>query len=76
MEHCKSLKCPSLHLALSLFTALYLFSFFNQMDTILSASYTPSQDDVLRSRVQTTGIIETAFRVGKLTYRYSVCTPL
>ena len=29
----------------------------------------PNVQDVLRSRVQTTGIIETAFRVNKLTYR-------
>ncbi len=40
------------------------------MDRILAPGYLPSVDDVLRSRVQTTGIIETAFKVNKLTYRY------
>ena len=44
-------------------------SYFSQMDRILTPGYQPTQDDVLRSRVQTTGIIETTFRVGKLTYR-------
>lgn len=39
------------------------------MDRILAYGYTPTEDDVLRSRVQTTGIIETAFKMGKLTYR-------
>lgn len=48
---------------------LLLLSYFHEMERILSADYMPTQDDVLRSRVQTTGIIETTFRVGKLTYR-------
>ena len=39
------------------------------MERILSPDFSPTEDDVLRSRVQTTGIIETAFKVGKLTYR-------
>jgi len=32
-------------------------------------SYIPTDQDILRSRVKTTGIIETSFRVGELTYR-------
>lgn len=44
-------------------------SYFSNMDRILAPGYTPTEDDVLRSRVQTTGIIETAFKMGKLTYR-------
>lgn len=44
-------------------------SYFSQMDRILAPGYLPKVDDVLRSRVQTTGIIETSFRVNKLTYR-------
>lgn len=43
--------------------------YFHNMDRILSPGYIPDEQDVLRSRVQTTGIIETSFRVGKLTYR-------
>ena len=44
-------------------------SFFQEMGRILSADYLPNEQDVLRSRVQTTGIIETSFRVNKLIYR-------
>ena len=32
-------------------------------------SYLPTDQDILRSRVKTTGITETMFRVGELTYR-------
>ena len=32
------------------------------MDEIANPKYCPTQDDVLRSRVQTTGIVETQFR--------------
>ena len=39
------------------------------MDRILSPSYVPDEQDVLRSRVVTTGIIETTFKVNKLIYR-------
>ena len=39
------------------------------MNRILEADYTPSEQDVLRSRIQTTGVVETAFKVGRLTYR-------
>ena len=43
--------------------------FFGEMGRILDANYVPHEQDVLRSRVQTTGIIETNFRVDKLIYR-------
>jgi hypothetical protein len=43
--------------------------FFDNMDRILSSNFTPNVDDVLRARVRTTGIIETNFRVGDVTYR-------
>ena len=32
-------------------------------------AYLPTDQDILRSRVKTTGITETMFRVGELTYR-------
>jgi len=37
--------------------------YFGRVDEIAKPDYIPSQDDVLRSRVQTTGIIETQFQV-------------
>jgi GTPase SAR1 family protein len=43
--------------------------YFSRLEQILADDYKPTEDDALRSRVQTTGIIETAFKVGKLTYR-------
>lgn len=43
--------------------------YFERMDDILDPSYTPNEQDVLRSRVQTTGVVETSFRDGKVTYK-------
>ncbi|XP_062508564.1 guanine nucleotide-binding protein G(o) subunit alpha-like isoform X2 [Corticium candelabrum] len=43
--------------------------FFDNMVRILSTNFTPNVDDVLRARVRTTGIIETNFRVGDVTYK-------
>ena len=39
------------------------------MNRILDPSYIPSEQDVLRSRVQTTGVVETSFKTGNITYR-------
>ena len=36
------------------------------MDEILHPSYTPNEQDVLRSRVSTTGIVETTFKSGNV----------
>lgn len=33
-------------------------------------NYLPTDQDILRSRVKTTGITETTFQVGELLYRY------
>lgn len=43
--------------------------YFQSIDRIAQPDYTPSQQDVLRARVRTTGIIETTFRLGDLVYR-------
>lgn len=43
--------------------------YFDRMDEILNPSYVPDEQDVLRSRVQTTGVVETSFRDGKVTYK-------
>lgn len=37
--------------------------FFDRLDAIQSDDYIPNQQDVLRSRVRTTGIVETAFEI-------------
>jgi guanine nucleotide-binding protein subunit alpha len=46
-----------------------LFSYFNSIDRIGDPNYLPTDQDVLRSRVKTTGISETKFIIGELTYR-------
>eukprot|EP00163_Fabomonas_tropica_P007430 TRINITY_DN1713_c2_g5_i2.p1 TRINITY_DN1713_c2_g5~~TRINITY_DN1713_c2_g5_i2.p1 ORF type:complete len:353 (-),score=128.43 TRINITY_DN1713_c2_g5_i2:366-1424(-) len=43
--------------------------YFDCIDRISDPNYLPTQDDVLRSRVRTTGIVETVFNVGGLQFR-------
>lgn len=43
--------------------------YFDSIDRIMAPDYLPSQDDVLRSRVRTTGIVETVFSVSGLQFR-------
>ena len=43
--------------------------YFNLMDRMASAGYLPTDQDILRSCVKTTGITETTFKVGDLTYK-------
>ncbi|EEP78810.1 guanine nucleotide-binding protein alpha subunit [Uncinocarpus reesii 1704] len=44
-------------------------SYFDSIGRIMQPDYLPSDQDVLRSRVKTTGITETTFIIGDLTYR-------
>lgn len=43
--------------------------YFNAIDRMASPGYLPTDQDILRSRVKTTGITETTFKVGELTYK-------
>ncbi|KAJ7710221.1 heterotrimeric G-protein alpha subunit, GPA1-like protein [Mycena metata] len=43
--------------------------YFNSIDRMAAPEYMPTDQDILRSRVKTTGITETAFAVGELTYK-------
>ncbi|KAI7877236.1 guanine nucleotide-binding protein subunit alpha [Lichtheimia hyalospora FSU 10163] len=43
--------------------------YFDSIDRIGDVNYVPTDQDVLRSRVKTTGITETTFNIGDLTYR-------
>ncbi|KAG0165526.1 guanine nucleotide-binding protein subunit alpha [Apophysomyces sp. BC1034] len=43
--------------------------YFDSIDRIGDPDYVPTDQDVLRSRVKTTGITETTFAIGDLTYR-------
>jgi hypothetical protein len=46
-----------------------LHSYFDSIARIGGRNYVPSDQDVLRSRVKTTGITETTFQIGELKYR-------
>lgn len=43
--------------------------YFNAIDRMSAPGYLPTDQDILRSRVKTTGITETTFKVGELTYK-------
>ncbi|KAK0462408.1 heterotrimeric G-protein alpha subunit, GPA1-like protein [Desarmillaria tabescens] len=43
--------------------------YFNSLDRMAGPGYMPTDQDILRSRVKTTGITETTFKVGELTYK-------
>ncbi|KAG5735552.1 Guanine nucleotide-binding protein subunit alpha [Termitomyces sp. T112] len=43
--------------------------YFNAIERMSKSNYLPTDQDILRSRVKTTGITETTFKVGELTYK-------
>ncbi|KAG6875613.1 Guanine nucleotide-binding protein subunit alpha [Termitomyces sp. T32_za158] len=43
--------------------------YFNAIDRMSALKYLPTDQDILRSRVKTTGITETTFKIGELTYK-------
>ena len=47
----------------------FVSSYFDSIGRIAQPDYLPNDQDVLRSRVKTTGITETTFIIGDLTYR-------
>lgn len=48
-----------------------LLSYFDDIDRLSEPGYTPTEQDVLRSRVPTTGIIEFKFTVQDTVFRYT-----
>lgn len=44
--------------------------YFNALDRISSSSYLPTQDDILRARVKSTGIVETTFMYKDLCFKW------
>ena len=43
-------------------------SYYDNIERLFTRNYIPSDQDVLRSRLRTTGITETLFELGQLTY--------
>lgn len=54
---------------LTLPSLFYLHSYLNDLDRIAQATYIPTQQDVLRTRVKTTGIVETHFTFKDLHFK-------
>lgn len=50
-------------------TAIHRHSFFESVDRLYKSDYIPDDADILRCRVKSTGITETTFHLGTLTYR-------
>lgn len=46
-----------------------VFSYLNELDRISQAGYIPTEQDVLRTRVKTTGIVETHFTFKDLHFK-------
>jgi guanine nucleotide-binding protein subunit alpha len=49
------------------------FSFFSEIKRLAAGDYLPNEQDVLRARIKTTGIIETRFTMGQLQIQYVAC---
>lgn len=46
--------------------------FFESINRIFAPGYVATDDDIIRARVRTTGILETRFKIGSLIYRVFV----
>jgi len=46
-----------------------ILSFFEKIDTLWDPKYMPTDQDIIRCRAKTTGIVETTFHLGPLIYR-------
>ena len=47
----------------------YSFSFLDALDRLGQPNYSPTEQDILRTRVKTTGIVEVQFDFKKLHFR-------
>ncbi|KAI8578352.1 hypothetical protein K450DRAFT_247503 [Umbelopsis ramanniana AG] len=43
--------------------------FYHNLDRLFAVDYIPTDSDIIRCRIKTTGIVETVFHLGPLTYR-------
>lgn len=49
--------------------ANWKFSFFNSIDRLFTPDWLPNNQDMLHSRLRTTGITETLFELGQINFR-------
>ena len=66
-------KCKGKNMYVILF--YFFISYLNDLDRITAPGYVPNEQDVLHSRVKTTGIIETQFSFKDLHFRYKQMSP-
>jgi hypothetical protein len=45
-----------------------LYSYFNHLDRITSQDYIPTAEDILRSKMRTTGVLETVFETSGIEF--------
>lgn len=64
---------PTTQNMISLFVSLSR-SYLNDLERLVQPGYVPTEQDVLRSRVKTTGIIETQFSFKDLHFRQANIT--
>lgn len=63
----------SLFFGLNIFVcSFFAFSYLNALDRISQSGYVPTEQDVLRTRIKTTGIVETHFTFKDLHFKYVV----
>lgn len=55
---------------------MYICSYLSDIDRVTAEGYVPTQQDVLRVRVPTTGIIEYPFDLENVIFRYPVAIGL
>ena len=60
-----------LDLVLVMSLDLYWHSFMEELDRTASEDYLPTEQDILRSRVPTTGIIEYPFDLDGIVFRFA-----
>ena len=60
---------PPFPFSCSTFALHPALSYLNDLDRISQATYIPTQQDVLRTRVKTTGIVETHFTFKDLHFK-------
>lgn len=54
---------------------VYISSYLSDIDRVTAEGYVPTQQDVLRVRVPTTGIIEYPFDLENVIFRYPLKAP-
>ena len=68
--------CVCVCVCVSLIPPASFHSYLSDLDRIATPGYVPTQQDVLRVRVPTTGIIEYPFDLENIIFRYGCPRPL